>query len=62
MNIVCSEWDIGAVSERLSLEDEVVLEVTGYLNHPMFNISIGPIGDMLTWYGTNNFTGFYRRP
>ena len=44
---MCSEWDIGAVSERLSLEDEVVLEVTGYLNHPMFNISVGPIGAIL---------------
>ena len=44
LKIVCSEWDIGPVSERLSLEDEVVLEVTGYINHPEFNISIGPIG------------------
>ena len=44
LNIVCSEWDVGPVSESLSLEDEVVLQVSGYLNHPMFNITVGPIG------------------
>ena len=35
---------MGPVSELLSLEDEVVLEVTGYINHPKFDITVGPIG------------------
>ena len=43
--IVCSEWDIGHVSESLTPEDEVILEVTGYTNHPGFDLNIGPIGD-----------------
>ena len=45
LKIVCSEWDIGHVSEILSLEDELVLEVTGYKNHPDFDINVGPIGE-----------------
>ena len=32
------------VSERFTPEDEVVLTVKKYKNHPLFNISQGPIG------------------
>ena len=42
--VVCSEWDIGPVSEQLSTEDEIILEVIGFKNHPNFDINVGPIG------------------
>ena len=32
------------VSERFTPEDEVVLTVLKYTNHPLFNITEGPIG------------------
>ena len=32
------------VSERFTPEDEVVLTVLNYTNHPLFNITEGPIG------------------
>ena len=41
---MCSEWDIGHVGEQLSVENEVVLDVLRFLNHPKFDINIGPIG------------------
>ena len=59
LSITCSEWDnspvlnsipfrkwqifVPQVSERLTLEDEVVLEVLKYKIHPKFNITAGPI-------------------
>ena len=39
--IVCGEWDIGPVSENLSLENEVVLEVRKIINHPDFDVRKG---------------------
>ena len=35
---------IPQVSERFTPEDEVVLTVLRYTNHPLFNITEGPIG------------------
>jgi hypothetical protein len=32
------------VSERFTPEEEVVLTVVNYTNHPLFNITQGPIG------------------
>ena len=40
---MCGEWDIGAIGERLSVEREVVLEVSNYTNHPDFDIRKGVI-------------------
>ena len=40
---MCGEWDIGPISERLSLESEVVLQVISYTNHPQFDIKRGVI-------------------
>lgn len=52
LSITCSEWDNSQVSERLTLEDEVVLSVLKYTNHPKFNINVGPIGgsDIAVFY------------
>ena len=36
-------WEL-QVSERFTPEDEVVLTVIKYINHPLFNITEGPIG------------------
>ena len=40
---MCGEWDIGPISERLSVESEVVLQVISYTNHPQFDIQKGVI-------------------
>ena len=32
------------VFERFSREEEIVLQVLNYTNHPLFNISVGPVG------------------
>ena len=40
------------VGERYTPEDELVIDVLNYTNHPMFNISAGPIGggDLAVYY------------
>ena len=52
VQIVCGEWDIGPIGERLSVEREVVLEVTNYTNHPDFDIRRGVIagGDISVYF------------
>ena len=44
-NVLCchDRWEL-QVSERFTPEDEVVLTVLEYTNHPLFNITEGPIG------------------
>ena len=43
---------IPQISERLTLEDEVVLTVLKYTNHPKFDVTAGPIGgsDIAVFY------------
>lgn len=55
LSITCSEWDNSQVSERFTLEDEVVLTVLDYKNHPNFNITAGPIegSDIAVFYVTD---------
>ena len=44
-NVLCchDRWEL-QVSERFTPEDEVVLTVLEYTNHPLFNITEGPVG------------------
>jgi len=44
LNIVCGEWDTGTVAERFTPEEEVVLTVLEFKNHPLFNVVKGPVG------------------
>lgn len=55
-SITCSEWDNSQVAERLTLEDEAVLNVLGYQIHPKFDINVGPIGgsDIAVFYVSHN--------